>query len=55
MGSPARPTTDQETKLKAAGQLEMMASPEWVDVTAGEVKVRTEMPRQATSLLRIHW
>jgi xylan 1,4-beta-xylosidase len=55
IGSPARPTTEQETKLKAAGQLEMMDSPKWVDVTAGEVRVRTEMPRQATSLLRIHW
>ena len=55
MGSPARPTQDQESKLKAAGQLEMMGSPEWVDVTAGEVRVRTEMPRQATSLLRIRW
>jgi xylan 1,4-beta-xylosidase len=55
MGSPASPTAEQEAKLKAAGQLEMMGSPEWVDVTAGEVRIRTEMPRQATSLLRIRW
>jgi xylan 1,4-beta-xylosidase len=55
MGSPARPTQEQEAKLKAVGQLEMMGSPQWVDVTAGEVTIRTEMPRQATSLLRIRW
>jgi xylan 1,4-beta-xylosidase len=55
MGSPARPSEEQEVKLKAAGQLEMMGSPEWVDVSAGEVRIRAEMPRQATSLLRIRW
>ena len=39
MGSPARPTQEQEVKLKAAGQLEMMGSPKWVDVNAGEVRI----------------
>ena len=55
MGSPARPTPEQEAKLKAAGQLEMMGSPEWMDVSGGEVKIAMELPRQATSLLKITW
>jgi xylan 1,4-beta-xylosidase len=58
IGSPLNPAAvspDQEAKLKAAGQLELLTSPQWVDVTNGEVQIATELPRQATSLLRIHW
>jgi xylan 1,4-beta-xylosidase len=55
MGSPPRPTPEQEAKLKAAGQLEMMGSPQWVDVAGGEVKITMKLPRQATSLLKIRW
>ncbi len=55
---PARPeavTAEQEAKLRAAGQLEMMGSPEWMDVSSSEVKITMELPRQATSLLKITW
>lgn len=55
MGSPQSPTPEQYAKLKAAGQLELLTSPEWLDVTNGKVTVTTSLPRQATSLMRLKW
>jgi xylan 1,4-beta-xylosidase len=55
MGSPQKPTTQQYAELQAAGQLQLLTSPEWVDVVSGQIKVSTEMPRQGTSLLHLKW
>jgi xylan 1,4-beta-xylosidase len=55
MGSPQSPTPEQYARLKQAGQLELLNSPEWLDVRAGEVTVELELPRQATSLLKLSW
>jgi xylan 1,4-beta-xylosidase len=55
MGSPQSPTTEQYARLKSAGQLELLSSPEWLDVSGGKVTVATELPRQATSLLHLNW
>jgi xylan 1,4-beta-xylosidase len=55
MGSPQSPTPEQYGRLKQAGQLELLSSPEWLDVSESEVKVNMELPRQATSLLRFSW
>jgi xylan 1,4-beta-xylosidase len=55
MGSPQNPTPEQYAKLKASGQLELLPSPEWLEVSAGRVTITTELPRQATSLLHIEW
>ena len=55
MGSPQAPTAEQIAQLKAAGQLQLLASPEWVDVTGGKVSVEMALPRQAVSLLRLEW
>jgi xylan 1,4-beta-xylosidase len=55
MGEPQSPTPEQYAKLKAAGQLELLGSPEWVDVSGGAVTIATELPRQAISLLHIDW
>jgi xylan 1,4-beta-xylosidase len=55
MGSPQAPTEEQYARLKEAGQLEMLRSPEWIDVNDGEVAIEMELPRQATSLLRLSW
>ena len=55
MGSPQAPTAEQYARLKAAGQLELMTSPEWLDVDGGKVRVETVLPRQAVSLLRLEW
>lgn len=55
MGSPQSPTAEQYSQLKQAGQLQLLTSPEWVDVDAGTLTIETELPRQATSLLQLRW
>jgi xylan 1,4-beta-xylosidase len=55
MGSPQDPTPEQYAQLKAAGQLQLLTSPEWLDVSGGSVTIVTQMPRQATSLLHLAW
>ncbi len=55
MGSPQAPTAEQYAQLKAAGQLELLRSPVWLDVTDGKATIATTLPRQAVSLLRLEW
>lgn len=55
MGEPQSPTPEQYKELKEAGQLELLGSPQWLDANGGEVKISMELPRQATSLLRLSW
>ena len=55
MGSPQHPTAQQYADLRAAGQLQLLTSPEWLDVKNGEVKISTELPRQGISLLHLKW
>jgi xylan 1,4-beta-xylosidase len=55
MGSPQAPTPGQYARLKQAGQLELLRSPEWLDVADGKVTIDTDLPRQATSLMRLTW
>jgi xylan 1,4-beta-xylosidase len=55
MGSPQSPTPEEYAKLKAAGQLQLLTSPEWLDVSGGKVTISTGLPRQATSLMHLEW
>jgi xylan 1,4-beta-xylosidase len=55
MGSPQSPTPEQYARLKEAGQLELLTSPEWLDVSNGKVTIATSLPRQATSLMHLKW
>jgi xylan 1,4-beta-xylosidase len=55
MGSPQSPTPEQYAQLQAAGRLELLTSPEWLDVSNGKVVIDTKLPRQATSLLHLKW
>jgi xylan 1,4-beta-xylosidase len=55
MGSPQAPTAEQYARLQNAGQLQLLRSPEWLDVSDGKVTIETNLPRQATSLLRLTW
>ncbi len=55
MGSPQAPTPEQYVQMKAAGQLELFTSPEWLDVNGGKVTIDTSLPRQATSLMHLKW
>lgn len=55
MGSPQQPTKEQYERLKAAGQLEPLCSPQWIDLRGGRVTIETSLPRQALSLVRLRW
>ena len=55
MGSPQHPTTQQYTTLQNAGHLELLTSPVWTEVIDGAIEVKTEMPRQGISLLKLNW
>jgi xylan 1,4-beta-xylosidase len=56
MGSPHSPTPEQYAQLQAAGQLQSLTSPAWVEVSSsGQARLVTPLPRQATSLLHLSW
>jgi xylan 1,4-beta-xylosidase len=55
MGSPQHPTSQQYADLQAAGQLQLLSSPVWLDVKDGQVTVSTDLPRESISLLHLTW
>jgi xylan 1,4-beta-xylosidase len=55
MGSPGNPTMVQIAALERSGQLEMLSSPAWIDVSGGKVLIRMDLPRQGVSLIRMEW
>lgn len=55
MGSPSAPTAAQIATLKAAGQLQTLTSPAWIDVHDGKILVRNKLPSQAVELLQLSW
>jgi xylan 1,4-beta-xylosidase len=55
MGSPKKPTAEQITTLEKSGQLQLLTSPEWVNVKNGELTMQFPLPRQAVSFLKITW
>ena len=55
MGSPQSPNAEQYAALEAAGQLQQLDSPRWIDTPAGGAKLDITLPRQAVSLLQVSW
>ena len=55
MGSPQSPTPEQYKKLEAAGQLQLLESPRWVDNQAGSHDVKFSLPLQGISLIQLSW
>ncbi|PYV78624.1 MAG: beta-xylosidase [Acidobacteria bacterium] len=55
MGSPQTPTPEQYKQLEAAGQLQLLASPQWIQIERGIATLKFELPRQGLSLIRIEW
>ncbi len=55
IGSPQKPSPEQYAKLEAAGQLELLKSPEWHTVPSGTLSLEFDLPRHAVSLLRVSW
>ncbi len=55
MGSPQHPTTEQYATLQAQDGLQLLTSPEWMDVKGSTVQLSTTMPRQSISLIALKW
>ena len=55
MGSPQKPTDAQYAQLEAAGQLQLLRSPEWMPLKDGKLQLAFALPRQGVSLVRVSW
>jgi xylan 1,4-beta-xylosidase len=55
MGEPQSPTAAQYAQLEAAGQLALLGSPQWRDVSEGKLAISFALPRQGVSLLKVSW
>jgi xylan 1,4-beta-xylosidase len=55
MGSPRAPTPDQQRQLEAAGQLQLLDSPNWLWNQSESISINFDLPRQAVSLIRLDW
>lgn len=55
MGSPQHPTDEQCAQLKAAGQLQTLGSPQWLEVHDGKVELDASLPLESVSLVRLTW
>jgi xylan 1,4-beta-xylosidase len=53
MGSPQRPTLEQYAALERSSRLALAEPPGWFRVEGGRLALKTTLPRQAVSLLRI--
>ncbi len=55
LGSPQTPSAEQYRRLEAAGQLQLMVSPQWVRLEDSTAKLAFALPRQAVSLIQLSW
>ncbi len=55
MGSPQQPTPEQYARLEAAGQLQLLGSPEWREPQDGKLVLDFTLPRHGVSLIRLTW
>jgi len=55
MGSPQQPTPEQYARLEAAGQLQLLGSPEWRQPKDGKLALEFTLPRHGVSLIRLTW
>jgi xylan 1,4-beta-xylosidase len=55
MGSPQSPTPEQYAQLQAAGGLQLLDSPGWIDLDSGMATIRFDLPRHGLSLVRLRW
>lgn len=55
MGSPQNPSSEQIDHLEKAGQLQLLTSPEWINVKDGRAIIPMMLPRQGVSLIRLEW
>ena len=55
MGSPQSPSREQYEVLKAAGQLQLLDSPRWLESKDGVLKLDFPLPGESVSLVELSW
>jgi len=55
MGSPQNPAPEQYAALEAAGQLQLLESPRWIPLRAGQAELSFHLPRQGVSLVQLEF
>lgn len=55
MGSPQNPTPQQYAELQAAGQLQELTSPHWLNLKSNQASLEFQLPLQGVSLLQLTW
>ena len=55
MGSPQKPTSEQYAQLEAAGQLEQLGSPRWIDFKDGAAILDVTLGPRSVSLVDVSW
>jgi xylan 1,4-beta-xylosidase len=55
MGSPQKPSDEQQCKLEDAGQLQLFNSPRWASPRAGQTDLAFSLPLQGISLITLSW
>ena len=55
MGSPQHPDAEQYDSLQAAGKLQSLTSPQWIEVREDQMEITTSLPHESVSLLRLTW
>jgi xylan 1,4-beta-xylosidase len=55
MGSPQTPSAEQIAKLEAAGELQLLESPRYIDANSGAAALKFALPVQGVSLVQLSW
>ncbi|MBQ9666358.1 MAG: beta-xylosidase [Bacteroidaceae bacterium] len=55
MGAPQSPTAEQYATLERCGQLQLLTSPSWKNVSEHVLPLQFSLPRQGVSLVKIAW
>ncbi|KJD34416.1 beta-xylosidase [Tamlana nanhaiensis] len=55
MGSPQNPTEKQIQQLEKSGQLQLLNSPEWREISNGKLDLKFDLPIQGISLIQLTW
>jgi len=55
IGSPQHPSPEEYSKLESAGQLQLLESPQWMNVHDGNTELEFSLPSLAISLVQLTW
>ncbi len=55
LGKPEHPSEADYKRLEAAGQLQMLTSPQWMDSRSGSANIEFSLPLQGISLVQLSW